>query len=140
MTRRLADAQRPPPRLASSVSAESGHRAARWGLLYRMLFPALARAKPIGGRTASFAVHLQFSACPLERLASSWEAIGGKPPLISGPSASLPADGMDYNPGFCQPPSELFILELCDVEGPDECFVVCFQLLDRFSVLLPQPF
>ena len=55
-------------------------------------------------------------------------------------SASTPADGVDHASGLCQLQSELFVLELCEVEGSDEGFVVCFQLLDHFSVLLPQPF
>lgn len=35
------------------------------------------------------------------------------------------AYGMDHASGLCQSPSELFILELCEVEGADEGFAVC---------------
>ena len=44
---------------------------------------------------------------------------------------------MDHASGVCQAPSELFILELCEVEGPDVGFVVCLRLLDQFSVGTP---
>lgn len=42
--------------------------------------------------------------------------------------------------GLCPSPSEVFVLELYEVESPDERFVVGLQLLDHFFVVLPQPF
>lgn len=42
--------------------------------------------------------------------------------------------------GLCPSPSEVFVLELYEVEGPEERFVVGLQLLDHFFVVLPQPF